>query len=481
MDDAFGLRLKSDNYTIKQGNASFKKCYREDDKGMETIKLDFKNTAGVVKYMNAVNNGPMAPNVRVSKTNFDSYKAAGISYARNHDASFYTGYGGEHTVDVHRIFKNFDADENELGSYIFEPTDGYLKNIVAAGTKIFYRLGASIEHTYKYGTRPPKDTLKWARICEHIIKHYNEGWADGYNMDIEYWEIWNEPDCYNADGSNPCWQGTPEEFIEFYCSVAKYLKETFPKLKIGGPAFMSVWCSREFAENFLKRVRELNVPLDFFSFHWYGNKVENIEETIIDVKSLLKKYGLDDTELILNEWNYIRGWVEEEWEYSIKTEKSLKGASFVSAAMMVSQATGLDMLMYYDARPCTMNGMFHSDTFKPLKPYYTFYMFKELLELGVYVKTDYNKNNIYSCAATNGEKHAIMLTYFNDDDNAVSKQVVLECTSPAQGKKIKVQCYLLDENNDMTLSREEIFTADTFNIYLNMNLFTTYLVKFIVD
>lgn len=67
-----------------------------------------------------------------------------IPYARNHDASFYSAYGGEHTVDVHRIFKNFDADENDPASYIFEPTDVYTKNTFAAGTKVFYRLGADI-------------------------------------------------------------------------------------------------------------------------------------------------------------------------------------------------------------------------------------------------------------------------------------------------------------------------------------------------
>ena len=171
---------------------------------MESIKLNFQNTDGKILYQNAVNNGPTNPGVRETPTNFDAYKAAGISYARNHDASFCNGFGGEFTVDVHRIFRNFDADENDPASYIFEPTDKYLKNIVDAGTKIFYRLGASIEHGYKFGTYPPKDFLKWARICEHIIRLYNEGWANGFECDIEYWEIWNEPDCKNADGSNPC-------------------------------------------------------------------------------------------------------------------------------------------------------------------------------------------------------------------------------------------------------------------------------------
>ena len=48
-----------------------------------------------------------------------------------------------------------------------------------------------------YHTFPPKDPEKWARICEHIIRHYTEGWADGYHYNIRYWEIWNEPEVQN--------------------------------------------------------------------------------------------------------------------------------------------------------------------------------------------------------------------------------------------------------------------------------------------
>ncbi len=37
----------------------------------------------------------------------------------------------------------------------------------------------------KHGTIPPADFNKWAIICEHIIRHYNEGWADEYLYSIE--------------------------------------------------------------------------------------------------------------------------------------------------------------------------------------------------------------------------------------------------------------------------------------------------------
>ena len=124
---------------------------------MNTISVDFSKECGIIKPMNAVNNGPAGSQVR-KISNYDLYTAARIPYARLHD----TAFANEWLVDVHRIFRDFDADENDPASYVFGPTDNYLKNIEKCGTKIYYRLGAAIEHGYRYGTIPPKDNLKWA-------------------------------------------------------------------------------------------------------------------------------------------------------------------------------------------------------------------------------------------------------------------------------------------------------------------------------
>ena len=138
---------------------------------MKNIKVDFDHILGRIKTINAVNNGPAGSRACMSG-NFKKYDELDIPYARLHDSAFYAGnYGGEFSVDVHRVFPNFDADENDPTSYVFAPTDSYLEDIVSVGTKIYYRLGAAIEHWHKKGTYPPKDFQKWARICEHIIRH----------------------------------------------------------------------------------------------------------------------------------------------------------------------------------------------------------------------------------------------------------------------------------------------------------------------
>ena len=152
---------------------------------MCNVTIDFQKISNKkIKPLHGVNNSP----IRLTKP-IDSFIEAGIPYSRLHDTG--GAYGRNVFVDIPNIFPDFDADENDPASYRFEFTDAYLKQLYASGTKVFYRLGVTIENNYKiraYNIYPPKDFAKWARICEHIIRHYNEGWANGFKYGIEYWE-----------------------------------------------------------------------------------------------------------------------------------------------------------------------------------------------------------------------------------------------------------------------------------------------------
>lgn len=443
---------------------------------MDRLKINFSKKQGKIKPLNAVNNGPAGEKER-NTGNFEMYKAARFSYARLHDSAHCYQYGGEFSVDVHRIFRNFDADVDDEGAYIFAPTDEYLKNIKDAGTEIFYRLGASIEHGYKFGTFPPKDYLKWAQICEHIIRHYNEGWANGFHFNIEYWEIWNEADCKNPDGSNPCWQGTQEEFVDFYCVTSTYLKSKFPHLKIGGPSV--AWIGTGLMGALLPEIKARGAALDFFSFHKYASLIGWIEDDVLRVRKALDGYGFFDTEIILNEWNYVKEWGGSVWEYSLDVEKKLKGASFALSVMCISQALPVDMLMYYDARPHGMNGLFSSDvSLSPLKTYHVYHAFADLKELGDSVPVESLGEDLYAVAATCGNESAVLLTFYNDDIENGEKSVCIEVSGANSSGCVRAEFYLLDENNDMEIVKEEIFTSDRFHIRLKIRSYESYMIKF---
>ena len=440
---------------------------------MEHIYVDFSKIKGSVKPMHSVNNGPAGDRVR-GHSNFEEFKAACIPYVRNHDASACYNYGGEHIVDVHRIFKNFDADENDPASYIFAPTDAYITDIINAGSRVFYRLGATIEHGFKYGTYPPKDFEKWARVCEHIIRHYNEGWADGFRYGIEYWEIWNEPECVNPDGRSPCWQGTRDQFIEMFVTTVRHLKKCFPHLKIGGPAFCherrDTWNKLLF-----DAIRSAGLTFDFFSFHGYNTDPNQYREQAKRARNTLDEFGFTDTEVILNEWNYVKGWLNENWKYTLGVEKSQKGASFIAASMICAQDSPMDHFMYYDARPCEMNGMFDSDFLTPLKGYYPFVMFSTLYEIGTETSAYSECPNIFVMSAMDERSGAVLITNYSDDDADSARDIRLSVSGLRDGPW-KASYRLLDEKHDSELVHEEYISCSRAELYLNIPLFGVVLI-----
>lgn len=134
---------------------------------MAKIKVDIQYSKGKIKPMHAVNNGPVnGPGV----AECEYLKEAGIPYARVHDTG--GAFGANVYVDIENIFRNFDADSDDPASYDFSFTDWLFAEYEKNGTKPFYRLGTTIENSQAikaYRIFPPKDNLKWAQICEHII------------------------------------------------------------------------------------------------------------------------------------------------------------------------------------------------------------------------------------------------------------------------------------------------------------------------
>jgi hypothetical protein len=377
-------------------------------------------------------------------------------------------------VDVHAIFPNFNADPNDPASYDFPITDEYIKVCEYAGVRTYYRLGSKIEHNVKkYGTLPPKDFHKWAVICEHIIRHYTEGWADGFHYDITYWEIWNEPDLDPDDSTHKrTWGGTKAQFFELYHIAATHLKACFPHLKIGGPAIAG---NLKWAEDFLA---QLKAPLDFFSWHVYKNDPKLVSEKANRVRTLLDQYGFADTESILNEWNYVRGWTGDDWLYTLKAEKSLKGAAFIAGTMCECQRGTVDLLMYYDARPCGMNGMFSTDyVCEKLKGYYPFYMFNTLYKLGTSVESTSDSEYAYVTAASNESEAALMLTHYAEDDDHTAEDFLLDLRGFASESGVELELFVLDESNDLTPAGKLIYYANRIAPTLTLPNFTSYLIK----
>ncbi|MBR3504162.1 MAG: hypothetical protein IKO07_07945 [Clostridia bacterium] len=377
------------------------------------IQVDPEQTTGCIKPMHGVGGGPVSAVFQYNAT--EQFKAAGIPFGRLHDIEY--PFGSGEFVDVHCIFPYFDADENNPESYNFTLTDEYLRLMREAGTEPFYRLGAAIEHQpVKRHIHPPKDYGKFARICSHIIAHYNEGWANGYEWNIRYWEIWNEPDIPQ------CWTGTPEEIFELYRVVSSLIRQEHPRVKVGGLALTSP--HSHLFEPFLAYARETKAPLDFVSWHGYCHTPAEAVTNARLARELMDKYGFTQAESIYDEWNYVVSW--NDLQPSIALHDKAFGAAFMAAVIASMQGEAVDKLMFYDAQMLlpTWNNLFTPTPMKvhaamrgvdTLKGYWTLFAWNKLYEAGQAVSCD-APENIYCAAARTPEGETLVyISYFNDD------------------------------------------------------------------
>ncbi|MBR5742775.1 MAG: hypothetical protein IKX85_03155 [Clostridia bacterium] len=433
---------------------------------MRRITVDFSSPVGPVKPMHSVNNGPAYSR---EYGNFKTYRDAGFPLARTHDAAFCSYYGGQHTVDIINIFPDFSKDENDPASYDFDLTDEYMENILATGTRVFYRLGNKIEHESKrYGSLPPADYEKWARVCEHIVRHMNEGWANGHAYGIEYWEIWNEPDLHPQ-----CWDGSDEAFYPLFDIAARHLKKCFPHLKIGGPAVTSVY-SEKFLDGFfryLTRDPEDPTPLDFFSFHRYARDPADYGRDARAARKLCDRFGYTGTELILNEWNYVRNWTPyDDMLYSFQATGSPKGAAFVAAALIEAQKSPMDHFMYYDARIDTIwNGLFDQPSLEPKPPYWSMIGFRDLYRLGTEVVSSADDPELFVLAAKDGAGRdaAILAAWYRDGESLDGKgpedkpdDVRVDWSGFASPGGVEVEYRVLDTEHALETVSAEVFSGE---------------------
>ena len=181
---------------------------------------------------------------------------------------------------------------------------------------------------------------------------------------------------------------------------------------------------------------------------------------------IAKRYGYSGFESILNEWNYVQGWGDE-FLYSIEQIIGMKGAAFTAACMCAAQANPtIDMLMYYDARPTAMNGLWDFYTFRPLKGYYPFLIYSRLYDLGSSVEYTTADPDLYVSAASNGEKHRAMIVHYSEDDSKKGKRITINLNGKdLSGAKI----YIVDENNTMSECLTESVENGKLSIWMKRN------------
>lgn len=282
--------------------------------------VDASNSIGQIKSLQGVNAPPVPALLNVTNMPsgathapgtyvFDpdgldyssAYKQMNVSMVRTRDSDA----KGSMDVDglgVNRIFPDWSADPANPASYNFTAADAIVAGLVRDGITVFFALGRSDLSMIGLMNDPtPPDPNKYAAVVKQIVLHYNHGWANGFQYGIKYWEIWNEPDVGAAS-----WTTGAQAYYAFYATVTAAIKSVDPSLKVGGPALAINNDSTGYRESLLQYLKANDLPLDFFSFHWYSMLGDPYDFPLLiqEYRSLLDGYGFPSAEIHLNEWGH---------------------------------------------------------------------------------------------------------------------------------------------------------------------------------
>jgi hypothetical protein len=351
---------------------------QQTDDETKPINVDLRKQTGRIRPLHDVHSGPLA--VRGSVDLTEQYRELGFHYIRTHD----TPWVYEAAGDMHVIFRDFSADPDDPKNYDFSKTDRYIQSLVDLKAEIIFRIGESAELTkVKYYSHPPADYDKWAKVAVNIVRHYNEGWADGHRFGIRYWEVWNEPDVPNF------WSGTAEQYYRLYATTATALKRYDATLKVGGPALAS---NDQFLKDFLAYNKQRGVPIDFVSWHNYGTRPFLVARRADHIRALTDSGGYPKAEIHLNEWNYFPGdWnrmhVEPLYTQQIfERIHGLEGAAYAGAMLTFLQDSKVDVANYYTGTAFFW-GMYDNHGV-PYKNFYPFRAFRWMLDTPLRVQAD---------------------------------------------------------------------------------------------
>jgi len=424
-----------------------------------SVEVNCSSTLGKAVNLLGVNDGPLGPkgwDSRVYPYDLtDYYTRMGVNFIRVHDL------WGAADIDV--VFPNFSRDPYDENAYDFSSTDRHISMMLRVGARVIFRLGYSWSDPPK--NSPPADYEKWANICLHIVKHYNEGWANGMNQAVKYWEIWNEPDIEQF------WNGTVEEYFSLYNTTAKRIKEHDPSNLVGGPALAY---DLNFLDEFLHRCREAGTPLDFVSWHAYSKDPREVYLRALAVRNLMEKYGFSNKLSVLTEWNI---WKDDSDPYEIF--RGPAGASFCASCLIYLQNASVDIANFYRGDSWPWGGIFREDG-SAGKVYYVIASLRELLESSTLARCEVkNGGQGFAAMATISEDGVHASVVISNYGKEASRYEVHISELPWGDRGFSYEVLSVDERTNLDTVASGSGSGDRFEISLDIEPYAVHILRLV--
>jgi len=447
---------------------------------MRNLSIDASNEIGRIRNQRGMHGSPV-PLVSTDYSPFNEYKEADFKLIRvGHD---------EQRLNLTHIFPyshRIDADPMDPGEYVFNELDKHIKATIDVGAEPYLNVEMDIGPAIYPGgdrrTPPPLDYKKWGEVCRQVVRHYNDGWANGYHYNIKYVLIWNEPD------SRVFFAGTPQQYYELYAVAAPIIKEAGPNIKVGGPAVtnMNDRCFT-YTENFLKYVTALGAPVDFLDWHNYGHHVNydiaRVLRLIERSQSLLDKYNLHDTENIMGEFSIqvfptilLEGPVSAAYSAAVH----IYAQDYNLEAILHFRGTGVHHISGYEGANDLGNCVYTSEgRARPIH-----YSYKALAEINnntpIRLETEGGDTKGFAILAgksENGNEVNILVTDYNSQ--ATGYNLSVSNLPWGRSDQYQVETYVIDDDHLLDLVSSEKMTGNQFNKKINKTSPYVYLIKLI--
>ncbi len=270
--------------------------------------VDTTQIVGTISAMNGVQGSP-SPLNSGSASLVSRYRDAEIPIVR-----IPVGDGPRYALSG--VFPDASAPTDDPESYDFAAIDYSLSGIIDSGAEPLWQATYDIGSTDEWEMGcfhrgyAPQDLEIWAQVVKHVLMHFNEGWADGYDWNVRYVESLNEPfkaGLYERSDYMDVWLAyqamavAVQEYNAEYGRDVKVVGHSNPVSLNTGPddgPNSDIWL----LDDFLTFITANDVPFDIFSYHQYGDYYEQWE-TAVTVREHLDAAGFEDTPIWNTEWN----------------------------------------------------------------------------------------------------------------------------------------------------------------------------------
>ncbi|SFN20285.1 Glycosyl hydrolases family 39 [Izhakiella capsodis] len=361
----------------------------------------------------------------------------------NHRVIFPNAAAGMRSNDVDLAFK--DAN--------YTMTDAYIRRILNNNPglnpqnlerQLMFRIGRTLDG----GCEVPQNADIYAILVSTLVDRYCLNYdKTGLPRKVKYWEIWNEPDLTFFWNSN-----NPQVYYDFYGKLARMIKAVDPEAKVGGAGVAFGYNpGGYYIDGLLKYCHETGTPIDFISWHCYGNGTgdpKNIIDVARSIESALNKYGFPDIESICTEWNSSPTGTMNTYT----KVQSAKNAAYIASTFCYMQKCKVDKSYYYRGDGLSF-GLFN-DNPNPVDKRYksfctyssqAFNLFSKMRETPVILKTNGAEDtgiSMLACKSWDEKKLKILISNYKVDKDFTDGGV------PPSGHDIYKQ-YYIDSNRSL--------------------------------